>query len=102
MGMQQDPRILEVFMAAQGIDVSTMPTGEDFGSGAAPERKPAPKPEPKKEEPPPDPRTPEQKEADEWKTKANAEYKAKNFKEAIELYDKAIAVEPNDLVYHNN
>jgi len=101
--MQQDPLILEVFLAAQGMDVSDISgaTGADF-PGAEESKPPPPKPAPKKEEPPPDLRTPEQKEADELKNKANAEYKKKNFKEAIELYDKAIAVEPNELIYHNN
>merc|ERR1719203_2662275 len=54
------------------------------------------------EQAPEDLRTPEQKEADEFKTKGNELYKKKEFKEAIEMYDKAIEKEPNDLVYYNN
>jgi len=99
--MNQDKRVLELFMAMQGIDVSTM-SGEDFDK---PEPSPAPKKkeEPKKEEAPPeDLRTPEQKEADDWKTKGNELYKKKQFKEALEMYDKAIAVVPDDITYHNN
>jgi len=104
--MQQDPRILEIFMAAQGIDVSAedmaqMQAEREAGAAAAP-KKEAPK---KKEEPPPPPpdeRTPEQKEADEYKTKANAAYKEKKFAEALPLYDKAIELEPNELIYYNN
>ncbi|CAE7425255.1 unnamed protein product [Symbiodinium pilosum] len=99
--MNQDKRVLELFMAMQGIDVSTM-SGEDF---AGPEPTPAPKKkeEPKKEEAPPeDNRTPEQKEADDWKSKGNELYKKKQFKEALEMYDKAIAVVPDDITYHNN
>jgi len=102
--MQQDQRILEVYMAAQGIDTSNMGgMGEEGGlggAGGAPPRK-AP---PKKEEPPPvvDERTDEQKEADEFKTQGNALYKAKKFEEAIAMYDKAIEKEPNDFVYYNN
>merc|ERR1719168_432112 len=79
---------------------------EDLGReppSSEPGAKPQPKPEPKKEEPPPeDLRTPEQKEADEWKSKGNELYKKKQFKEAIEQYDKAIEKEPNDLIYYNN
>lgn len=102
--MMQDQRVLEVFMAMQGIDVNSM-SPEDLGQGgpSEPAAKPPPKPEPKKEEPPPeDLRTPEQKEADEWKGKGNELYKKKQFKEAIEMYDKAIEKMPDDMTYHNN
>jgi len=83
------------------MDMSTMDPAE---FGEAPER-PTEAPKPKKEEPPPPPpdnRTPEQKEADEFKTKGNELYKAKKFEEALAEYDKAIAKEPNDLIYYNN
>lgn len=103
--MNTDPRLLEVVMAMQGIDVSTM-SPEDLGGGAssAPPTPAPKKEEPKKEEPPPpeDLRTPEQKEADEFKAKGNELYKKKQFAEAIEQYDKAIEKEPNDLTYYNN
>lgn len=102
--MQQDPRVLEVFMAMQGIDVSNM-SPEDFPEGDSTPSRPAQKREPpKKEEPPPpeDNRTPEQKEADEFKTKGNELYKKKQFQEAIEMYEKAIEKEPNDIIYYNN
>jgi len=95
--MQKDPRVLELIMAMQGMDAGSMPQGGDEPSQAR-----AP---PKKAEPPPPPvdeRTPEQKEADEFKTAGNALYKAKKFAEAIVEYDKAIALVPNDLTYHNN
>lgn len=97
--MQKDPRILEIIMALQGIDVSTM-SPEDMGEPA--EREAPKPPPPKKEEPPPDLRTEEQKKADEFKGKGNELYKAKKFEEALVQYDKAIEVEPNDLTYHNN
>jgi len=108
--MNQDPRVLEVVMAMQGIDVTTVGADGDIASamgkaGEAPEPpKPAPKKEEKKEEPPPpeDLRTPEQKEADEFKGKGNELYKKKQFNEALEMYDKAIEKEPNDLTYYNN
>mmetsp|Transcript_149287 Transcript_149287/g.371787 ORF Transcript_149287/g.371787 Transcript_149287/m.371787 type:complete len:588 (+) Transcript_149287:96-1859(+) len=103
--MQQDPRMLEVFMAMQGIDVSTMSPEDLGGAGASEPSRPSPPPkkeEPKKEEPPPDNRTPEQKEADEFKQKGNELYKKKQFNEALEMYDKAIEKEPNEILYLNN
>eukprot|EP00933_Yihiella_yeosuensis_P042745 TRINITY_DN3741_c2_g1_i1.p1 TRINITY_DN3741_c2_g1~~TRINITY_DN3741_c2_g1_i1.p1 ORF type:complete len:587 (+),score=204.88 TRINITY_DN3741_c2_g1_i1:96-1856(+) len=103
--MQQDPRVLEVFMAMQGVDVGSMsPEDMGAGSGYGESAPSAPKPAPKKEEekPPEDLRTPEQKEADEYKTKGNELYKKKQFEDAIKMYDKAIEIEPNDLTYYNN
>jgi len=99
--MQKDPRILEVVMAMQGVDISTMDAA-NFAEEA--KSAPGPKAKPKKEEPPPpeDLRTPEQKEADEFKSQANELYKQKKFEEALALYDKAIEKEPNDFTYHNN
>ncbi|CAE6971210.1 unnamed protein product [Symbiodinium natans] len=100
--MNQDKRVLELFMAMQGIDVSTM-SGEDFDKPEESRPPPKKKDEPKKEEAPPeDNRTPEQKEADDWKGKGNELYKKKQFKEALEMYDKAIALVPDDITYHNN
>jgi len=101
--IQQDQRLMELFMAMQGIDMGTM-RPEDFSESsetAPPPKRPDP---PKKEEPPPpeDNRTPEQKEADECKTKGNDLYKKKEFAEALTWYDKAIEKQPNDLVYYNN
>jgi len=103
--MQQDPRMLEMFMAMQGIDVSTMSPDDLGGAASEPSARSAPPPkkeEPKKEEPPPDNRTPEQKEADDFKQKGNDLYKKKQFKEALEMYDKAIEKEPNEILYVNN
>jgi len=100
--MQQDPRALELIMAAQGIDVNNM-NPEDFAEPAsAPKAQESKKT--KKEEPPPpeDLRTPEQKEADEYKSKGNELYKSKKFEEALEMYSKAIESMPNDMVYYNN
>jgi len=47
-------------------------------------------------------RSPGQKEADEFKAKGNELYKKRKFQEALEMYDKAIEKEPNDLTYYNN
>lgn len=104
--MQQDPRLLELYMAVQGIDVSAadmeaMRQQEAAGGGAPPPSRAPPK-EAKKEEPPPDLRTDEQKEADEFKAKGNELYKKKQFEEALAEYDKAIEKCPNDMTYHNN
>jgi len=105
--MQQDPRLMELFMASQGIDVSNINTDDLRSAGAeggeAPSARSAPPP--KKDDPPPPPedlRTPEQKEADEFKTKGNELYKKKQFAEAIEQYDKAIEKVPDDITYYNN
>ena len=47
-------------------------------------------------------RTPEKREADELKNRGNELYKKKQFAKALEMYDKAIEREPNDLTYYNN
>jgi len=106
--MQTDPRLLELYMAAQGIDVSAadmeamrQQEAAGGGGGGPPPSRPAPKVA-KKDEPPPDLRTDEQKEADEFKSKGNELYKKKQFEEAIAEYDKAIDKCPNDMTYHNN
>ena len=49
-----------------------------------------------------DRRTPNQQQADVFKKQGNDLYKAKKFPEVLSMYDKAIATEPNDMVYHNN
>merc|ERR1719221_1132802 len=97
--MNQDPRVLEVVMAMQAIDV---PDGDMPGMASESPPPPPPKKEEKKEEPPPDLRTPEQKAADEFKQKGNELYKKKQFDEALAMYDKAIEQEPNDVTYYNN
>lgn len=99
--VQQDQRVLEVVMALQGMDASNM---REEDAGPSMPSRPPPKKEEKKDAPPPanDLRTPEQKEADEFKTKGNDLYKKKQFADAIEMYDKAIEKEPNDLTYYNN
>eukprot|EP00391_Amoebophrya_sp_Ameob2_P010665 CAMPEP_0178995436 /NCGR_PEP_ID=MMETSP0795-20121207/7827_1 /TAXON_ID=88552 /ORGANISM="Amoebophrya sp., Strain Ameob2" /LENGTH=572 /DNA_ID=CAMNT_0020687745 /DNA_START=101 /DNA_END=1820 /DNA_ORIENTATION=+ len=95
--LMQDKRLLELFMAMQGMDM--------------PEEKEPFAPEPRKEETKAkkakveevkvDDRTTEQKEADALKDEGNKLYKAKNFDAAIEQYDKAIATY-EDLTYYNN
>ena len=101
--IQSDQRVLEVFMAMQGMD---MPSGPDEPFKPSPSPSPsasAPAPKkPKVEEVKKDERTEEQKTADAFKEEGNALYKAKKFDEAIAQYDKAIEACPNDLTYYNN
>lgn len=106
--VQKDPRMLEIIMALQGMDASQMPSQEELRQQEQQmeeERKRREAERKKKEEPPPPPpdlRTDGQKKADEHKTKGNELYKAKKFAEAIVEYDKAIEIEPNDIIYYNN
>jgi len=121
--LRQDPRVLEVFMAAQGIQ---MRCGDDFASAERPvdvdstntaKRPPAEsdatpavkrqrgedaaKP-PSQPAAPADPRTDKQREADDFKDQGNKLYKQRKFEEALAMYDKAIEKEPNDLTYYHN
>lgn len=88
-----------------GVNIQT-PDGMG-GMGGGPSAPP-----PKKKEPEPEPEpmlTPEEeekqakkKEADGWKEKGNTHYKAKEFDEAIKMYEKAIELLPNEVTYYNN
>lgn len=40
--------------------------------------------------------------AENIKNRGNAEFKKKNFKEAIELYEEAIQLKPEEPLYYNN
>jgi stress-induced-phosphoprotein 1 len=46
--------------------------------------------------------TKEEEEAEQFKQTANALYKEKKFNEALEMYDKAIELNPKNLIYLNN
>eukprot|EP00933_Yihiella_yeosuensis_P005476 TRINITY_DN109992_c0_g1_i1.p1 TRINITY_DN109992_c0_g1~~TRINITY_DN109992_c0_g1_i1.p1 ORF type:complete len:589 (+),score=160.00 TRINITY_DN109992_c0_g1_i1:63-1829(+) len=104
--IRQDPRLLEFIAAVQGFEVRRP---DDFPGGTSPgevnptaqsRKRPREEPaEPPKQE---DARTSSQKEADEFKAQGNQLYKKRKFDEAVELYDKAIEKEPNDLTYYNN
>lgn len=94
-----DQRILSVMGMLMGVNIQTP------DSMGAPE---ASKPPPKKE-PEPEDLTPEEqerrakkKEADGHKEAGNAAYKSKKFEEAIGHYEKALAVLPDEITYHNN
>eukprot|EP00921_Rhytidocystis_pertsovi_P011057 GHVQ01017816.1.p1 GENE.GHVQ01017816.1~~GHVQ01017816.1.p1 ORF type:complete len:549 (-),score=83.33 GHVQ01017816.1:1872-3518(-) len=84
-----DPRLREGLMAAMGV-----------GSKGGPEDEPPPRPTVKKTKEPE--KTTKEKEADEWKDKGNKLYKERKFEEALEMYDKAMEVNPDDIIYHNN
>merc|ERR1719464_821520 len=121
--LRQDRRVLEVLMAAQGIQ---MHCADDFASTRGPadddsasnakrppvesDAKPpakrqksedAAKP-PSQAAAPVDPRTDNQREADDFKDQGNKLYKQRKFEEALAMYDKAIEKEPNDVTYYNN
>jgi len=120
--VKSDPRILEVFMAAQGITVdSSHPEFREATAHAEERKQGSSRPESERnsdtsarsdnkasqtkaaeEKAPEDTRAPEQKEIDELKAQGNAFYKKRKFDEAIGCYDQAIEKQPNDLTFHNN
>ena len=40
--------------------------------------------------------------AEEWKNTGNQEYTAKRYREAVDAYSQAIAIEPTNCVYYTN
>jgi len=67
------------------------------------EHKPEPKPETKPESKPESkPQAKPLSPAEEEKVKGNEEYKKRNFDQAILHYDKAIELDPNEVIYYNN
>ena len=112
--MFQDPDMQEVLSFALGINISTPdqfdpadPAAGASASAPAPSPPPAPAPAPEPE--PEIERTPEEQKAFEakqvalaHKAKGNACYKAKQFDDALQHYDAAIAADPTDVTYRNN
>lgn len=101
-----DQRILQVMGTLMGVNIQT-PDGMG-GMGGRPSA-PPPKKEPEPEPEPEPMLTPEEeekrakkKEANGWKEKGNTHYKAKEFDEAIKMYEKAIELLPNEVTYYNN
>eukprot|EP00922_Rhytidocystis_sp_ex-Travisia-forbesii_P039415 GHVS01058602.1.p1 GENE.GHVS01058602.1~~GHVS01058602.1.p1 ORF type:complete len:567 (-),score=104.88 GHVS01058602.1:102-1802(-) len=90
-----DHRLREGLMTALG---STMGSTKE-GESPHPPRSPPRQDQNKSNEPQ---RTQTEKEADEWKDKGNVLYKQREFKEALEAYDKAIEINPADISYHSN
>lgn len=114
--MQQDPRLQKVFdvlsqeTSPEDIENLTKQFQNKFDAGKP---KAQPQPQPKKEEhsaPPPPPKKEETKPekmdvedpAEEKKNKGNDAFKKKNFNEAINLYEEAIKLNPNEPLYYNN
>lgn len=120
--MNTDPRFMKVFQVITGIsmdDLKKASAGAGAGAGPSegevPEEAPSqetyqepPKPKEKAPEPPkapPEPETPEQaakRESEEFKVKGNKAYKEKKFEEALELYDKAIALNAKEPIFNLN
>ena len=98
-----DPRLqtvmqvlLEPFMAqAQG-------RAQDAHDDEDEEEKPAPKPAPKQEEPKPQPKKTVNQEAEAEKEEGNKCFKAGDLDGAIAHYDKALELEPYNVVFSNN
>eukprot|EP00761_Pharyngomonas_kirbyi_P012836 gb/GECH01012863.1/.p1 GENE.gb/GECH01012863.1/~~gb/GECH01012863.1/.p1 ORF type:complete len:568 (+),score=202.42 gb/GECH01012863.1/:1-1704(+) len=111
--MQSDRRIMELLGMLIGADVkmaggddTPQPMQEDTPSSSSSE----PKKESKKSEPEPEPELTEEEkekkekheEAEKLKAEGNAHYKKKEFDQAIEYYDKALEIEPENIVYLTN
>ncbi|GIX62216.1 tetratricopeptide repeat domain containing protein [Babesia caballi] len=92
--MDPNPAIRDGIMAYLGM-ATEMTKRED-----SPER-PQPR-QPEKAQPKEDPLTDEQRRAQEFKDQGNKMYKQKKFAEALEFYDKAIELDPNNLLFENN
>jgi len=96
--LQQDPRMMEVFLAMQGISPEEAQTMGQKREPSPPKTKPKEEPKPE----PVDERTDQQKEADGWKEKGNSHFKNKEFVPALDCYNKAIDVLPDELSYYGN
>jgi len=79
------------------------PKKEEKMEEEKPKEEPKTKPEPKAE-PKPQPKTETKASgpAEEEKSKGNEEYKKRNFEQAIVHYDRAIDLDPNEVIYYNN
>jgi len=104
-----DQRILQVMGTLMGVNIQTPDSmggmGGMGGGPSAPPPKKAPEPEPEPEPmltPEEEEKRAKKKEADGWKDKGNTHYKAKEFDEAIKMYEKAIELLPNEVTYYNN
>lgn len=114
--MQQDPRLQKVLEVLQqetspeDIENLTKQFQNKFDAGK-PKAQPQPQqpkkeehsapPPPKKEEPKPEKMDVEDP-AEERKNKGNEEFKKKNFNDALNLYEEAVKLNPNEPLYYNN
>ncbi|CCF75306.2 stress-induced-phosphoprotein 1 [Babesia microti strain RI] len=88
-----DPRLQEALFAIMGIRNPETP------------QEPKESPEYKKTSEPKEPEkelAPHEKQSEEFKKQGNEHYKSKRFNEALQCYDKAIELNPNNLIYRNN
>ena len=119
--MQQDPRLGEAFnmligdfaditKGAGGFPDKNKAEGDKTSSKMEEEKEeeddeeefvPPPQP-PKKEEAPKKTADSHLPEHERVKNEGNEQYKKKNFEKALELYNKAIQLEPTEVLYYNN
>ncbi len=121
--MSSDPRFSKVFQVLTGISMADLQKAAKESKKEQPGDVPmggpqeAPQPEAPKTEEKPEPKpTPEEKkitetekkaldsksQAEEEKAKGNAAYKAKKLDQALEFYEKAVALNPKEPIYYLN
>ena len=95
--MFQDPRFSDCLSVLLGFDFNNM-TGSPPGSAHEDHSKPETRPTHKEEKK----AAPKQDTADEFKEMGNNAYKAKDWTAALEFYDKALELKPEEITYVNN
>ncbi|KAL6425080.1 hypothetical protein ACFW04_009406 [Cataglyphis niger] len=93
----QDSRVLTTLsvLLGMGSDMGEPMETEPMNPPEPPKPKPEPKPEKKEEDNLP----PEKRQALEEKKLGNEAYKKKNFEEALEHYNKAVELDPTEIIY---
>ncbi|CDR96457.1 tetratricopeptide repeat domain containing protein, putative [Babesia bigemina] len=97
--MDPNPALRDGIMAYLGMAADI---GQAAGFNEPPQPPKAEPPKETKPEPKEEPLTESQKKAQEFKDEGNKLYKQKKFVEALELYDKAVELDPNNLLLENN
>lgn len=95
----QDTRVLTTLSVLLGMNTDmeeAMETESTMQTPQSPKSKPEPKPEKKKEE---ENLPAEKKKALEEKNLGNAAYRKKSFDEALEHYNKAVELDPTEIIY---
>lgn len=97
----QDQRVMQTFAALAGINMDMM-----GGKGGDEEMPQAPKPKPQSTSSSVSPEEKEKKDREDRATaekeKGNAFYKKKEFEQALECYDSAIEIYPENILFHVN